>query len=50
MRHALKNASLPVVTIIGIGFALLIGRRLRSHQPGHRHPVRDARSAHPLLG
>jgi peptide/nickel transport system permease protein len=24
-RHALKNASLPVVTIIGIGFALLIG-------------------------
>jgi len=25
MRHALKNASLPVVTIIGIGFALLIG-------------------------
>src|SRR5687768_1521153 len=25
VRHALKNASLPVVTIIGIGFALLIG-------------------------
>lgn len=25
LRHALKNASLPVVTIIGIGFALLIG-------------------------
>jgi peptide/nickel transport system permease protein len=25
MHHALKNASLPVVTIIGIGFALLIG-------------------------
>jgi peptide/nickel transport system permease protein len=25
MRHALKNASLPVVTIIGLGFALLIG-------------------------
>jgi peptide/nickel transport system permease protein len=25
IRHALKNASLPVVTIIGIGFALLIG-------------------------
>ncbi|PYN98485.1 MAG: peptide ABC transporter [Candidatus Rokuibacteriota bacterium] len=24
-HHALKNASLPVVTIIGIGFALLIG-------------------------
>jgi peptide/nickel transport system permease protein len=24
-RHALRNASLPVVTIIGIGFALLIG-------------------------
>ena len=24
-RHALKNASLPVVTIIGLGFALLIG-------------------------
>jgi peptide/nickel transport system permease protein len=25
IRHALKNASLPVVTIIGLGFALLIG-------------------------
>jgi peptide/nickel transport system permease protein len=25
LRHALKNASLPVVTIIGIGVALLIG-------------------------
>src|SRR3989449_2041327 len=25
IHHALKNASLPVVTIIGIGFALLIG-------------------------
>src|SRR5207253_9153499 len=25
IRHALKNASLPVVTIVGIGFALLIG-------------------------
>ena len=25
VRHALKNAALPVVTIIGIGFALLIG-------------------------
>jgi len=25
LRHALKNASLPVVTIVGIGFALLIG-------------------------
>jgi peptide/nickel transport system permease protein len=25
LRHALRNASLPVVTIIGIGFALLIG-------------------------
>jgi peptide/nickel transport system permease protein len=25
LRHALKNAGLPVVTIIGIGFALLIG-------------------------
>jgi len=25
LRHALKNASLPIVTIIGIGFALLIG-------------------------
>jgi len=25
VRHALKNASLPVVTIIGTGFALLIG-------------------------
>jgi peptide/nickel transport system permease protein len=25
VRHALKNASLPIVTIIGIGFALLIG-------------------------
>jgi peptide/nickel transport system permease protein len=25
IRHALKSASLPVVTIIGIGFALLIG-------------------------
>jgi len=25
IRHALKNAALPVVTIIGIGFALLIG-------------------------
>ena len=24
-RHALKNASLPVVTVIGVGFALLIG-------------------------
>ena len=25
VRHALKNAALPVVTIVGIGFALLIG-------------------------
>jgi len=25
LRHALKNASLPVVTVIGVGFALLIG-------------------------
>ena len=25
LRHALKNASLPVVTIIGVGIALLIG-------------------------
>jgi peptide/nickel transport system permease protein len=25
MRHALKNASVPIVTIIGIGIALLIG-------------------------
>jgi peptide/nickel transport system permease protein len=25
IRHALRNASLPVVTIIGVGFALLIG-------------------------
>jgi peptide/nickel transport system permease protein len=25
VRHALKNASLPIVTIVGIGFALLIG-------------------------
>ena len=25
MRHALKNASIPIVTIIGIGIALLIG-------------------------
>jgi len=25
LRHALKNASLPVVTVIGLGFALLIG-------------------------
>ena len=25
VRHALKNAALPIVTIIGIGFALLIG-------------------------
>ncbi|MBI4639676.1 MAG: ABC transporter permease, partial [Candidatus Tectomicrobia bacterium] len=25
IRHAFKNASLPVVTIIGVGFALLIG-------------------------
>ena len=25
VRHALKNAALPVMTIIGVGFALLIG-------------------------
>ncbi len=25
LRHALKNAGLPVITVIGIGFALLIG-------------------------
>jgi peptide/nickel transport system permease protein len=25
IRHALKNAALPVVTIIGVGFALLVG-------------------------
>jgi peptide/nickel transport system permease protein len=25
LGHALKAASLPVVTIIGVGFALLIG-------------------------
>jgi peptide/nickel transport system permease protein len=25
VRHALKNASLPIVTIVGVGFALLLG-------------------------
>ena len=25
MRHALRNASVPIVTVIGIGIALLIG-------------------------
>ena len=25
MRHALKNAAVPIITIIGIGIALLIG-------------------------
>jgi peptide/nickel transport system permease protein len=25
LQHALKNAALPIVTIIGLGFALLIG-------------------------
>ena len=25
MKHALKNASVPIVTIIGVGVALLIG-------------------------
>ena len=25
MRHALKNAAVPIVTVIGIGIALLIG-------------------------
>jgi peptide/nickel transport system permease protein len=25
MRHALRNASVPIVTVIGIGVALLIG-------------------------
>ena len=25
MRHALKNAAVPIVTIVGIGFAALIG-------------------------
>ena len=25
MRHALRNAAIPIVTVIGIGFALLIG-------------------------
>ena len=25
MRHALRNAAVPIVTVIGIGFALLIG-------------------------
>jgi peptide/nickel transport system permease protein len=25
LRHALRNAALPIVTIIGVGFALLIG-------------------------
>ena len=25
MKHALKNASVPIVTIIGVGIALLIG-------------------------
>ena len=25
VRHALRNAAIPIVTVIGIGFALLIG-------------------------
>ena len=25
IRHALKNAAVPIVTVIGIGVALLIG-------------------------
>ncbi|MDP6353319.1 MAG: ABC transporter permease, partial [Alphaproteobacteria bacterium] len=25
VRHALRNAAVPIVTVIGIGFALLIG-------------------------
>jgi len=25
IRHALKNASVPIVTIVGVGIALLIG-------------------------
>ena len=25
MRHALRNASVPIVTVIGLGIALLIG-------------------------
>ena len=25
MRHALRNAAVPIVTVIGIGVALLIG-------------------------
>src|SRR5688572_4204206 len=61
--HALKNAAVPIVTVIGIGIALLIGGaivtetvfalpglgRLRAHQPRGGSQLHAARSPHPLL-
>src|SRR3546814_5925998 len=31
-RHALRNAAVPIVSVIGIGFALLIGGVVRSEE------------------
>src|SRR5260370_36213978 len=39
-RHALKNALLPVVTLIGIEFAFLIGGVLGAEQGVQPHGVR----------
>ena len=46
LRHALKNASLPIVTVIGLGFALLIGGAVVTESvfalPGHGRLTVDA--------
>ena len=44
-KHALKNAIIPTLTVIGITFAILVGRRGRDRD-GVQHP--RARPAHHL--
>ena len=46
-KHALKNAIIPTLTVIGITFALL-DRRRGGHRDGVQHP--GARPAHHLGG
>ena len=48
LRHALKNAAVPIVTVVGIGFALLItGSSLP--RPSSRFPALGASTVDAIL-
>ena len=48
LRHALRNAAVPIITVIGLGIALLIGgvvvTESRLHDPRPRPPHRRRRA------